>query len=180
MDQDMTTTEALSIDTDSVELAQVESMEISNAEQIAEQDTEQVVEEVPVQKNEEDHTEESLYEKLLNTLTKRQREEQELANIKRINPDVDSLEGLGEEYAKLMQTGLVDAVTAYYATVGRATTFTPSDDGKSHLIKSGGAVGVPTGKDIPRDQLTEWREMFPDADAARLREIYNSALNAVG
>ncbi len=137
-------------------------------------------EQAPEPEQEEAGNEESLYEKLLKTLTLKQKEGQDLANIKSINPEIESLEQLGEDYAKLMQTGLVDAVTAYYATTGRATTFTPSDDGKAHLVKSGGAIGVPTGKDIPRDQLAEWQEMFPDANSARLREIYNSALNAVG
>ncbi len=141
------------------------------------EETDTILDEAASNKEEED-LRQSIYDRLVKEISLKQKQEQDLLHIRRIDPSVVDLNELGEEFAGLMKTGLVDAVTAYYATVGRGTTFAPQSSGKEHLVKSGGAVGVPTGKDIPRDQLAEWHEMFPEADMKALREIYNRALDS--
>ncbi len=100
-----------------------------------------------------------------------------LEAVRLIDPTIESIDSLGDSFCALLATGQVDAVTAYYATVGRQTT--PKDNGSlEHIVKSGGSVFVQKGKDIPSDQLSEWQEMFPHADSAGLRVIYNKALSA--
>ncbi len=155
-------------------LAEQDELETS----LSEQETEQTdVDVVTGNQHPVEDIEQKVYERLLNTVMQEQRQEQNLLNIRKIDSSVESLDELGDDFSKLMQTGMVDAVTAYYATVGRGTVYAPQG-GKEHLVKSGGAVGVPTGKDIPRDQLAEWHEMFPEANTKTLREIYNHALEA--
>lgn len=105
---------------------------------------------------------------------------EDLQKIQHLAPQVQSLSELGDDFAALMACDRVDAVTAYLATAGRRTRTLPLQGSKSHIIKTGGAVGVPTGKDIPKNDLTEWQDMFPDADTKKLREIYNNALTTYG
>lgn len=49
----------------------------------------------------------------------------------------------------------------------------PTGDDKDHMVKAGGATSTKSTKEIPTESLQMWREAFPEATMAELKEKYN-------
>ena len=102
--------------------------------------------------------------------------------------DMNTIQG-GGEVAKLICSG-VDPVMAYRAVnfellaskkAAAAKQTAANKQGKEHLVPAGGgAAGGSQGKEIPRDQLNMYREMWPDETDAQLRQRYNNVLKRQG
>lgn len=99
----------------------------------------------------------------------------DLAEIQRLNPNIKTLDELGETFFKLRAAGFgnIDAfelVTKSKATGGRDAS------GKEHMIPMGGGKSSAGLVDIPRSDLGFWRDSFPNDTPTKLKERYNRAI----
>ena len=99
----------------------------------------------------------------------------DLLEIQRINPNVQTLNELGDKFFKLRAAGL-DNLEAYELLSHKPAKKEPA--GKDHLITTGGGKGTDSAREIPKSQLAEWREDFPNDTQEQLKARYNRALNA--
>lgn len=100
----------------------------------------------------------------------------DLAEIQKINPNVKSLGELGDRFFKLRAAGL-DNLEAYELVSHKPVT-KQAPTGKDHLITLGGSKSTDSAREIPKSQLAEWRDDFPNDTPEQLKARYNRALNA--
>jgi len=83
-----------------------------------------------------------------------------------------------KEFAGYIKKGY-DAVDAYrLANMSSPPKTKPND--KGHMVMAGGGAGSTGLADIPRDELSVWREGFPNDTPAQLKERYNRHLKRIG
>lgn len=76
-------------------------------------------------------------------------------------------------FGALRQAGF-DALTAHSMVKAAPVK---KDSGTGHMVPTGGnPAGATQGVEIPKDELSTWKEAFPDDTAAKLRERYNRSL----
>lgn len=103
----------------------------------------------------------------------------DLAEIQRLNPNVKSLNDLGDTFYKLRAAGLGN-VEAYELVSKPKATTKAAPTGKDHLITTDGGTSAGGLLDIPRSDLADWRDGFPNDTPAKLKERYNRALKRQG
>jgi len=102
----------------------------------------------------------------------------DLAEIQRLNPNVKALSELGDTFYKLRAAGLGNVEA--YELVNKAKPVVKPPTGKDHLITTDGGTSAGGLMDIPRTEVAEWRDSFPNDTPAKLKERYNRALKRQG
>lgn len=101
----------------------------------------------------------------------------DLAEIQQLNPNIKTLNDLGDTFFRLRAAGIsnLEAFDLVSKTKSR-----PSHEGKEHLITTGGGTSSGGLSEIPKSELTLWKESFPEDSPAKLKERYNRAKKRQG
>lgn len=102
----------------------------------------------------------------------------DLAEIQKLNPNVQSLSELGDKFFKLRAAGIGNLEA--YELLNHKPVVKPSAAGKDHLLTTGGGASAGGLADIPKGELTMWKDSFPDDTPAKLKERYNRSLKRQG
>lgn len=102
----------------------------------------------------------------------------DLLEIQRINPNVKTLDELGEQFFKLRCAGFGNLEA--YEMLNHKPVVKVASTGKEHIQTTGGGATAGGLVDIPKSELSYWREAWPDATPAQLKERYNRSLKRQG
>ena len=113
---------------------------------------------------------------------------EELIKLQRVNPDIKSLDDLGEDFVaiRFSRDGLGRLIhtpeTAYAEYLRQKNPPKPKADAssKEHMIPTGGSAGSTTLKEIPSDMVEFYKESFPKDTPEQLRARYNRVLKRQG
>ena len=103
----------------------------------------------------------------------------DLLEIQKLNPNVRSLQELGDTFFRLRAAG-VSNLEAFELVSKPKHAQKQRPGGKEHLITTDGGSASGGLVDIPRGELDFWRESFPDDTPAKLKERYNRARKRQG
>jgi hypothetical protein len=70
-----------------------------------------------------------------------------------------------------------DRLTATRAEAAKQSAINQAKS-KDHLNSTGGLSGGDGDADIPEDEISKWKEWFPDKSRKELRALYNKTMNA--
>lgn len=101
----------------------------------------------------------------------------DLAEIQRVNPNIQSLHDLGEQFYRLRAAGIGNLEA--FEIVSKPKT-RQGASGKEHLITTGGGASSGGLMDIPRSELGFWRDSFPEDSSTKLKERYHRAMKRQG
>jgi hypothetical protein len=103
----------------------------------------------------------------------------DLMEIQKLNPNVRSLQALGDTFFRLRAAGVSNLEA--YELISKPRQFAKQGrGGKEHLITTDGGASSGELMDIPKGELDLWRESFPGDTPARLKERYNRARKRQG
>ncbi len=103
--------------------------------------------------------------------------ERDLAEIKSLDPNISTIEDLGELFMRLRSAGIGN-LDAYEIASRPRERKAQGLAGKDHLIVTGGGASNGDLVDIPKGQLDLWKEAFPKDSMRKLKERYNNSLKA--
>jgi len=105
---------------------------------------------------------------------------QDLAEIRRLDPHVHSLDELGDTFFRLRAAGIGNLEAYQLARKKGAAQIQQKPNGKDHLQTTGGNSSSGGLADIPRNELGFWQDSFPDDTPAKLKERYHRAMKRQG
>jgi hypothetical protein len=105
---------------------------------------------------------------------------QDLSEIRKLDPNIKTLNDLGETFFKLRAAGVSNLEAYQIVAKPKATEKPPANTGKDHLIKTGGGASSGGLVEIPKSEVAVWRDMFPDDSMTKLKERYNRSLKRQG
>lgn len=106
--------------------------------------------------------------------------EQDLAEIRTVNPNIKSIDELGDMFKQLRASGICNLDAYQIVSTKSGARKTDDSASKEHMKPTGGGKGAGDLVDIPSELLELWSESFPNATPKELKERYNRSLKRQG